>query len=230
MLVRSQAAKHRVLLLHRHRLHLAFSLLALLAMVGYGTGVGQAAQLPGGTEQIGHSSPPAAQETEQGATGEERAGEQAVAVEVKDMSITPAGVAITLVSDEADQELHLMIGPAEGQAIVRALRHAKLARPMTHDLMKTLVEAGGWRVSRVIIGDLRNHTFFAELVLERPGEFGIEGNVEEKIIDARPSDAMALGLRFEAPIYVRQKVFDLERETREQELKEKLEEPESRTI
>lgn len=143
------------------------------------------------------------------------APDQAVPVEVKDMTITQAGVAVVLVSDETAQELPLMIGTAEGQAIVRALRHARMPRPMTHDLMKTLVELGGWQVSRVIIRDLRDHTYFADIVLVRPGEFGIEGNVEEKTIDARPSDAMALGLRFDAPIYVRQKVFDLEREQRD---------------
>lgn len=140
------------------------------------------------------------------------APEEAVLVEVKDMSITPAGVALTLVSDETEQELHLMIGTLEGQAIVRALRHAQLERPQTHDLMKTLVEAGGWSVSRVIIRELRNQTYYADIVLERPGAFGLEGNVEEKTLDARPSDAMALGLRFDAKIYVRQKVFDQERE------------------
>jgi bifunctional DNase/RNase len=142
--------------------------------------------------------------------------EDALQVEVKDMTITQSGVALTLVSDETEQELHLMIGSAEGQAIVRALRHAKLERPQTHDLMKTLVEAGGWQVVRVIIRELRANTYFADIVLERPGAFGLEGNVEEKIIDARPSDAMALGLRFDAKIYVRQSVFDAEREQRDQ--------------
>jgi bifunctional DNase/RNase len=149
------------------------------------------------------------------------------------MSITPAGVALTLVSDETEQELHLMIGPAEGQAIVRALRHAQLDRPQTHDLMKTLVEAGGWSVSRVIIRDLRNQTYYADIVLQRPGAFGLEGNVEEMTIDARPSDAMALGLRFDAKIFVRQSVFDAEQKNLERDEPEEMvnpDEPETLTI
>jgi bifunctional DNase/RNase len=148
----------------------------------------------------------------QSRSGDKQAGageDQAIPVEVTDMTITRVGVAITLSSDETQQELHLMIGPTEGQSIVRAMRHARVERPQTHDLMKTLLEKDGWQVTRVVINDLRNGTYYANIVMEKPGAQG----AETRTVDARPSDAMALGLRFDAKIYVRQKVFDLERET-----------------
>jgi len=202
---------------HRQGPQLALGFLALWGLLGYPSPFMSAA---------------IAQEQPDRSEGSEapRSAQEAVPVEVKDMVVTRAGVAITLVSDQTQQELHLMIGAVEGQAIVRALRHARVPRPQTHDLMKTLLERDGWRVARVIIRDLSNGTYYADIVMERPGEFEIPGNVEERIVDARPSDAMALGLRFDAPIFVRQKVFDQERESREQDMQEKLEEQETLTI
>jgi uncharacterized protein len=167
---------------------------------------------------------PAASETR-------RSPEEALPVEVKDMVLTRAGIAVTLVSDETQQQLHLMIGSVEGQAIVRALRHADVPRPQTHDLMKTMLERDGWRVTRVVIRDLSDGTYYADIVMQKRGDQGAEERTEERTIDARPSDAMALGLRFEAPIYVRQKVFDQEREQLQQAPSDKHEaEPETLTI
>lgn len=160
-----------------------------------------------------------------------RPPDEALPVEVKDMVLTRAGIALTLVSDETQQQLHLMIGSVEGQAIVRALRHAEVPRPQTHDLMKTLLERDGWRVTRVIIRDLSDGTYYADIVMQKPGQKGGDQRAEERTIDARPSDAMALGLRFEAPIYVRQKVFDQEREQLEETPSDKPDDqPETLTI
>src|SRR5689334_11150525 len=204
--------------LHRRRRATVKALPALVGLLSYLTG---AIAIPAG-----------AQPRQRGGSAEtKKRTEEAIQVEVEDMVVTPAGVAITLVSDETQQELHLMVGSVEGQSILRALRHASIPRPQTHDLMKTMLERDGWQVTRVVIRDLVDDTYYADIVMERPGEFGIEGNVEERTIDARPSDAMALGLRFDAKIYVRQKVFDKEKEKLQEAPSDKEEEtPETLTI
>lgn len=148
---------------------------------------------------------------------------ESIEVSVAEMAVTQAGVSLTLSDMDSPQSIHLMIGPAEGQAIVRALRHVKTPRPMTHDLMKIMLERDGWRVERVLIRDLIDNTFYADIVLEKNGQ--------QQVIDARPSDAMAIGLRFDAKIFVRQKVFTLEREHMQQERPPKVEDkPDTLTI
>jgi bifunctional DNase/RNase len=205
---------HNATNVHRQRRADRLTALALLGILGYLCG----------------SLSATAQSRQRSKTKDQ--GDEVVQVEVDDMVVTPRGMAMTLTSDETQQELHLMVGSVEGQSILRALRHASIPRPQTHDLMKTLLEEDGWQVTRVIIRDLVDDTYYADIVMERPGEFGIEGNVEERTIDARPSDAMALGLRFDAKIYVRQKVFDKEREHLQEAPSDKKEEdaPDTLTI
>jgi hypothetical protein len=76
----------------------------------------------------------------------------------------------------------------------------KPSRPLTHDLLKALVEALGAEVIRIIINDLKEGTFYARIHLRRNGE--------ELDIDSRPSDAIALAVRWGAPIYVAEKVIE----------------------
>lgn len=94
--------------------------------------------------------------------------------------------------------LHIVIGPFEATAIALALEGAPVPRPLTHDLMRTLLETFETHLEQAVIADIRESTFYAKLILRRNGE------VQE--IDARPSDAIALALRTNSPIYVADKI------------------------
>lgn len=94
----------------------------------------------------------------------------------------------------------IMIGLNEAAAIERRLMGQQPPRPQTHDLLANVIEQLGYSLTRVVINDLRNHTFFARLVL-RQGEQEID-------IDSRPSDAIALGIATEVPIFVEEHVLD----------------------
>lgn len=96
--------------------------------------------------------------------------------------------------------LPIWIGQAEAQAIARALEGFKAERPLTHDLMINLIEATGHKVHHIEINDLNDNTYFASLILENAiGEF--------TPIDSRPSDAIAISLRVDCPIFISEKVF-----------------------
>ena len=98
--------------------------------------------------------------------------------------------------------LPIWIGVFEADAILLALEEIKVPRPATHDLMKSLVEKLGARLDRVVIHalDEKSSTYYANLVLVRPGQAELE-------IDARPSDSVALALRLSAPIFVSEEVL-----------------------
>jgi bifunctional DNase/RNase len=95
--------------------------------------------------------------------------------------------------------LMIWIGGFEAQAIISEMDGVSVPRPMTHDLMKAVMEQLGGKVKRVVINDLQDQTFFARIVVEREGR--------EMEIDARPSDSVALALRFKAPIFVTENVM-----------------------
>ena len=98
--------------------------------------------------------------------------------------------------------LPIWIGVFEADAILLALEEIKVPRPATHDLMKSLVEQLGARLDRVVIHalDEKSSTYYANLVLQRPGQADLE-------VDARPSDSVALALRLGAPIFVSEEVL-----------------------
>ncbi len=104
--------------------------------------------------------------------------------------------------------LPILIGPFEATAIALALEGAQVPRPLTHDLMRSMLDTLGGQLEQVVIHDIRDATFFAKLVVR------IDGKIEE--IDARPSDGIALALRIDAPIYVTDKIV-LEEASREEE-------------
>jgi bifunctional DNase/RNase len=95
----------------------------------------------------------------------------------------------------------IVIGIVEIFAIDRRLKGIKPPRPMTHDLLDSVIEGLGARVEKIVINDLRNHTFYAQIYLS------LNGRTIE--IDSRPSDAIALGAASSAPIYVADHVFDI---------------------
>jgi bifunctional DNase/RNase len=107
---------------------------------------------------------------------------------------------IILKSEETEQAVPIWIGLLEATSIASALQNVKFDRPMTHDLFKNFTDRLHIAISKVEVCDLRDSTFFARIYFEsKDGGFDM---------DARPSDAIALALRFNAPIYVDDKVME----------------------
>jgi len=127
----------------------------------------------------------------------------AIQVDIIGLSTSPSsGGAYALVLGEIDgnRRLPIIIGAFEAQAIALELEKISPPRPMTHDLLRDLFEAVNAEVIEVLIDELRDGTFFAKI---RFVHNGTEGK-----LDARPSDAVALAVRVEAPIYVAPEVLD----------------------
>ena len=101
---------------------------------------------------------------------------------------------------KGDKAIPIWIGLLEATSIASALKDIKFDRPMTHDLFKSLIENLNMAVSKVEVCDLRNNTFYAKIYFTSP-----ERNFS---MDARPSDAIAIALRFQAPIYVDDKIIE----------------------
>jgi bifunctional DNase/RNase len=106
---------------------------------------------------------------------------------------------VLLKSDEGEEVLPIWIGHAEGMAIELQLKGEKFERPLTHDLLKAAIESLGATVAKVAVTELRDNTFFARIYLQRDSDVAV--------IDARPSDSVALALKCGAPIFVAQDVF-----------------------
>lgn len=100
---------------------------------------------------------------------------------------------------EGERILPIWIGPGEAQAIRRILSEEPFPRPLTHDLLVLIVEGLKAKVTRVVIADLRENTFYASVFVEREGQV--------LSIDARPSDSIAVALRGKAPIFVNEKLL-----------------------
>lgn len=97
------------------------------------------------------------------------------------------------------RQLQIVIGLPEAIAIDRRVKGVHTPRPLTHDLFANVLDALGAEMEKIVINDLRDHTFFAKLVIRRQGEL-----VE---VDSRPSDAIALGVAGEVPMYVAEHVM-----------------------
>lgn len=102
---------------------------------------------------------------------------------------------------DGERQFPIVIGMFEAWAIDRRVRDRKTPRPMTHDLMASLIQLLGATLERVVISDLKNNTFYAKLHFARAGASAVE-------LDARPSDAIALAVHLDAPIFVEERVLD----------------------
>jgi uncharacterized protein len=126
-----------------------------------------------------------------------------VQVDIMGLSPTPApgggGYALILKEVGGDRRLPIIIGSFEAQHIALELEGIKPPRPLTHDLLKNIIEQLGFSISHVFINELRDGTFFAKIKMD-------VGSVDE--IDARPSDAIALALKFAVPIYVSEDIMN----------------------
>ncbi|MDM8551045.1 bifunctional nuclease family protein [Desulfobacterales bacterium HSG2] len=126
-------------------------------------------------------------------------------VTIAGMTMDPASNTpiIILKSDNDDQAIPIWIGLLEATSIASALQNINFDRPMTHDLFKNFTEMLNISVAKVEVCDLKNNTFYARIYFTSR-----ERNFD---IDARPSDAIAIALRFRAPIYVDEKVIEKSR-------------------
>ena len=108
---------------------------------------------------------------------------------------------IVLKEREGQRAFPIVIGIYEATAIDRGVKEIATERPLTHDLVRNIIEALGAELVQVVINDLRDNTFFARLILRRNGK--------EVEVDSRPSDAIALAVQRNTPIFVAEKVLDM---------------------
>ncbi|MEN3038121.1 MAG: bifunctional nuclease family protein [Candidatus Kryptonium sp.] len=126
-----------------------------------------------------------------------------IQVDIVGLSATPTGpssYALILKEVNGDRRLPIIIGSFEAQAIALEMEGIKPPRPLTHDLIKNILDGIGAMILEVVVTDLRDGTFYAKIYIE------LNGMTYE--IDSRPSDAIAVALRCGAPIYVNEEVMD----------------------
>lgn len=123
-------------------------------------------------------------------------------MEIKGLMLDPSSNVPIVILKQADSQIFLpiWIGVFEANAIALQIEGVESPRPMTHDLLRATLELLGATVDRIVISELKDNTFYARIHLQRNGQ-ALE-------IDARPSDAIALALRTESPIFVRQHVLE----------------------
>lgn len=107
---------------------------------------------------------------------------------------------VILKEKTSNRYLPIWIGPAEADAIAVQLQEVSVPRPLTHDLLRNVITMLGAAARHVLVSDLQNDTFFAKIILETNGK-----TIE---VDSRPSDALALAVRFKVPIFVEEAVLD----------------------
>jgi len=138
-----------------------------------------------------------------------------VPVELSRVLITEYGdqQIIVLKEKNGPRSFPIQIGTHEAVAIHRRLHNKRAPRPMTHDLLANVIDALGGKIEKIVINDLRDHTFIATLHIRQA----------DRVIpvDSRPSDAIALGSAFDTPVFVAQHVFD--EVTKQPSMAEKLE-------
>lgn len=121
-------------------------------------------------------------------------------VKVENISLSNLGFVIFLKKDGETNVLPIFIGAPEAHSIAAAYNNHKFPRPLSHDLFKNILELLDCEISRIVITDLIESTFYAKIYLTK-----IDENFQ---IDARPSDAIAMALRFKAPIFVSKAVME----------------------
>lgn len=151
-----------------------------------------------------------------------RSMEDAVPMTVTGVRVElPSNTPIVLLREQAGVRfLPIWVGTVEAMSISSAMEGAEPPRPQTHDLMVSIIEALGAKAVRIVVTELRDSVFFAELVFEQNGE--------EIVVSSRPSDAIALSVRSGIPVFARQAVLDeagieIETETEEEASEEEIE-------
>jgi uncharacterized protein len=131
-----------------------------------------------------------------------KAAEAEIEVRIRGLMMDPTTrQPIVVLNDLAGEVvLPIWVGLFEANAIALEIEKASTPRPMTHDLLRAAIHGLNARVTRVVVGSLREDTFYATIWMDQGGEV--------VALDARPSDAIALALRSDCPIFVSQQVFD----------------------
>jgi len=122
-------------------------------------------------------------------------------------------IVVLKAKDDDETILPIWIGIFEADSILRQLQNVEPPRPMTYELMKNVITQMGGVVDKVVINDLRDSTYYAEVHI-------LQGN-NRLIIDSRPSDAINIALRFSAPIFVEESVLEKSRVPKPEEDEEK---------
>ena len=123
-------------------------------------------------------------------------------VKIKEIMVDLAMNPVLLVVDKKEERaLPIVVGHFEAYSISLAVEGVDYMRPLTHDLIKTLCDKLGGKLTKIVITDMKNNTYYAELHIKEQNK--------EVIIDARPSDAIAFALRANAPIFLSEKVEKL---------------------
>ncbi|MFZ9815505.1 MAG: bifunctional nuclease family protein, partial [Candidatus Kapaibacteriota bacterium] len=125
-----------------------------------------------------------------------------VQVEVLGLSQSPTSngsYALILKEVDGDRRLPIVIGAPEAGAIAYEIEGVHTSRPMTHDLIKSIIETFDSKVTEIFIHEMKDSTFYASLHFSG----------SDSVVDARPSDAIAIALRFDAPIYIASSLLDL---------------------
>lgn len=107
---------------------------------------------------------------------------------------------VILKEKSADRYLPIWIGPAEADAIAIELQEVTVGRPLTHDLLRSVITQLGAQVHSIVVNDLSNDTFFARIIMDSSGK-----HIE---VDSRPSDAIALAVRVKVPIFAEESVLE----------------------
>lgn len=130
-----------------------------------------------------------------------------IEVQIRGLMLDPVtNMPIVILKDVAsDTVLPIWVGVFEANAIALELEKTATPRPMTHDLLRNMAVGLGGRVTRVVVSDLRDDTFFATIWLAQAGQ--------TITMDARPSDALALALRWDCPIFIARKVLRESKQT-----------------
>ncbi len=131
-----------------------------------------------------------------------KATEAEIEVRIRGLMMDPTTRQPIVVLNDLTGEvvLPIWVGLFEANAIALEIEKASTPRPMTHDLLRSAIHGLNARVTRVVVGSLREDTFYATIWIDQGGEV--------VALDARPSDAIALALRSDCPIFVSQQVFD----------------------
>jgi len=132
----------------------------------------------------------------------ERKGEKVmIQVKVFGVAVDPVTKGFVVILKDHDEKkwLPIWIGPYEAKMISMALEKSKPNRPFSPDLIKNIIESGEMEIDKIVISDIKNNTYYATIWL-RKGE-------KQLLIDARPSDAIAVALRLESPIFISDEVM-----------------------
>lgn len=132
-------------------------------------------------------------------------------VKIRSLLVDPTTNSPIVLLKELDGEaiLPIWVGPFEANSIASEIEKTAPQRPMTHDLLRNVITQMGGVVRKVVVTELRENTFYA--VIE------VDNNGETILLDSRPSDAIALALRVDCPIYIREEVFELSRRNETEE-------------